>query len=189
MLRVARRDGGPGGRVVLRPVLRAVLPHPDAARSMREPANLLIAAALLVAHAVLRGVRQRCRTASVARRSSWLGCLLAALTYVPIFKGAHALRATRPSRVPRRAQPVSVDADPNACSFQFDPVGKKKFVQSCDIAKAALAKAGVPYRNEGAPVGSVARCESAMPRRSPRWRAAACQAPTSRRQPRNSPRR
>jgi hypothetical protein len=53
--------------------------------------------------------------------------------------------------------PVSVLADPNACSFQFDPVGKKKFVQSCDVAKAALAKAGVPYTNNAAAVGSVAQ--------------------------------
>ena len=52
---------------------------------------------------------------------------------------------------------MTVVADPNSCSFQFDPVGKKKFVQSCDVAKAALAKAGVPYRNEAAPVGSVAQ--------------------------------
>ncbi|MBV8911011.1 MAG: MFS transporter, partial [Gammaproteobacteria bacterium] len=39
----------------------------------------------------------------------------------------------------------------------FDPVGKKKFVQSCDVAKAALAKAGVPYRNERAPAGALGR--------------------------------
>jgi hypothetical protein len=50
-----------------------------------------------------------------------------------------------------------VVADPNACSFQFDPVGKKKFVQSCDIAKAALAKAGVPYSNQSGSVGAVAQ--------------------------------
>jgi hypothetical protein len=50
-----------------------------------------------------------------------------------------------------------VVADPNGCSFQFDPVGKKKFIHSCDVAKAALAKAGVPYANEAAPAGSVAR--------------------------------
>ena len=36
-------------------------------------------------------------------------------------------------------------------------MGKKKFVQSCDVAKAALAKAGVPYRNEASAVGSVAQ--------------------------------
>ena len=50
-------------------------------------ANLLIAAALLHRHAVLHGVRLRCRTRSGASRSSWPGCLLAALTYFPIFKG------------------------------------------------------------------------------------------------------
>jgi Sugar (and other) transporter len=53
--------------------------------------------------------------------------------------------------------PVTVVADPNSCHFQFDPVGKKKFVQSCDVAMAALAKAGVPYKNETGPVGSVAQ--------------------------------
>jgi hypothetical protein len=37
---------------------------------------------------------------------------------------------------------VTVTADPGACSFQFDPIGKEKFESTgCDIAKA-LAKAG-----------------------------------------------
>ena len=40
-----------------------------------------------------------------------------------------------------------VVADPADCSLQFDPVGKAKFVSACDIAKGALANAGVPYRN------------------------------------------
>jgi hypothetical protein len=44
-----------------------------------------------------------------------------------------------------RAAPAVVIADPDTCHFQFDPVGKKKFTSSCDIATAALAKAGVPY--------------------------------------------
>jgi hypothetical protein len=42
------------------------------------------------------------------------------------------------------------------CSFQFDPVGKKAFTQSCDVAKSALAKAGVPYENEVAAQGRIA---------------------------------
>ena len=50
-----------------------------------------------------------------------------------------------------------VTADPDTCSFQFDPVGKKQFTSSCDIAAAALAKAGVPYSVEASPVGSVAQ--------------------------------
>ncbi len=84
------------------------------------------------------------------------GCLLAAVTYVPIFKGLTHY-ANPAIEAASDHSPVRVVADPNACSFQFDPVGKKKFVQSCDIAKAALAKAGVPYRNEAAAVGSVAQ--------------------------------
>jgi len=83
------------------------------------------------------------------------GCLLAAVTYVPIFKGLTHYANPAIETASAHA-PVTVVADPNACSFQFDPVGKKKFVQSCDIAKSALAKSGVPYRNEAAPVGSVA---------------------------------
>jgi hypothetical protein len=78
------------------------------------------------------------------------------VTYIPIFKGLTHYANPAIESASTNA-PVTVVADPNACSFQFDPVGKKKFVQSCDIAKAALAKAGVPYRNEPAPVGSVAQ--------------------------------
>ncbi len=83
------------------------------------------------------------------------GCLIAALTYFPIFKaithyanpGLEAAAATAP---------VTVVADPESCNVQFDPVGKKVFSGSCDVAKSVLAKAGVPYSNEPAAVGSVA---------------------------------
>jgi hypothetical protein len=50
-----------------------------------------------------------------------------------------------------------VVADPNACSFQFNPVGTSKFTTSCDIAKAFLARSSVNYSNEAAPAGSVAK--------------------------------
>jgi MFS family permease len=83
------------------------------------------------------------------------GCLLAALTYFPIFKGITHF-ANPAIEAAAAKSPVSVVADPSACTFQFDPVGKKKFVQSCDVAKAALAKAGVPYSNQSAAVGTVA---------------------------------
>ena len=84
-----------------------------------------------------------------------VGCLIAALTYFPIFKaithyanpGLEAAAATAP---------VTIVADPESCSFQFDPVGKKVFSGSCDVAKSVLAKAGVPYGNEASGVGSVA---------------------------------
>jgi hypothetical protein len=46
--------------------------------------------------------------------------------------------------------------DASGCSLQFDPVGKRRFDSSCDVAKSALAKAGVPYSTESAAAGSVA---------------------------------
>ncbi len=52
--------------------------------------------------------------------------------------------------------PVVVIADPRGCSLQFDPIGKAVFDSSCDIAKSALASAGVPYRTEAAAAGSIA---------------------------------
>jgi len=83
------------------------------------------------------------------------GCLLAALTYFPIFKALTA--AANPALAAASASaPVTVIADPAGCSFQFDPVGKTAFTSSCDVAKSALASAGVTYENQAAPKGSVA---------------------------------
>jgi len=45
------------------------------------------------------------------------------------------------------ASPVTVVANPEDCSLQFDPIGGSKFVSSCDVAKRTLADAGVPYVN------------------------------------------
>jgi MFS family permease len=84
------------------------------------------------------------------------GCLIAAVTYFPIF---HALTHFGNPALENAAQtsPVVVIADPAQCSTQFDPVGKKVFTSSCDIAKSFLAKNGVPYANEAAAVGAVAQ--------------------------------
>ena len=83
------------------------------------------------------------------------GCILAVLTYFPIFKGItrYANPALEHAQV---TAPVTVVADEADCSFQFDPIGKAKFTKSCDLAKASLAKKGVPYRNEAAPAGTIA---------------------------------
>jgi hypothetical protein len=54
------------------------------------------------------------------------------------------------------ATPVTVTADPAECSFQFNPVGTSAFTTSCDIAKTALVKRGIPYENVAAPAGTVA---------------------------------
>jgi MFS family permease len=119
-----------------------------------QPANLLIAGALLIAtpfFIVFGSLSDR-----IGRKKIVLaGCLIAAVTYVPIFKGLTHYANPAIESASTHA-PVTVVADPNACSFQFDPVGKKKFIRSCDIAKAALAKAGVPYGNQAGPAGAVA---------------------------------
>ncbi|MDP3632897.1 MFS transporter [Phenylobacterium sp.] len=84
-----------------------------------------------------------------------LGCLLAALTYFPIFKALTA--AANPALAAATASsPVTVIADPAGCAFQFDPVGKTAFTSSCDVAKSALATAGVSYANQAAPAGTLA---------------------------------
>jgi hypothetical protein len=55
-----------------------------------------------------------------------------------------------------RATPVVVAADPADCTLQFDVTGKPHTVTSCDIAKAALANAGVGYITVAAPAGQAA---------------------------------
>jgi MFS family permease len=88
------------------------------------------------------------------------GCLLALLTYFPLFEGL--TRYANPALyAAQAASPVTVIADPAQCSFQFDPVGKNKFDStSCDIAKSFLAKAGVSYQRLDAPAGTVAQIRS-----------------------------
>ena len=87
------------------------------------------------------------------------GCLLAALTYFPLFAGLS--RAVNPALHEASARsPVTIVADPADCSVQFDPIGKNKFDRkSCDIAKAFLAKAGVGYSEVTAPAGQPARLQ------------------------------
>jgi hypothetical protein len=85
------------------------------------------------------------------------GCLLAALTYFPLFH-ALTLYANPALFAAQTKAPVAVIADARECSIQFDPVGKNKFDStSCDIAKSFLAKAGVSYQRVDAPPGTVAQ--------------------------------
>jgi len=83
------------------------------------------------------------------------GCLLGALTTIPIF---HAIThfANPALELAQRSAPVSVMADPGDCSLQFNPVGTAAFTSPCDVAKSALVKRGVPYTNKPAPEGGIA---------------------------------
>jgi MFS family permease len=117
-------------------------------------ANILIAISLLLATPFF--VFWGWLSDKVGRKPIILmGCLLAALTWFPLF---HALTgAANPQLATATASaPVSVYADPFDCAFQFDPVGKTVFDSSCDLAKSYLAKAGVTYANIAAPAGTTA---------------------------------
>jgi hypothetical protein len=72
------------------------------------------------------------------------GCLLAALTYFPLFK-LLSHEANPQLTAAHTGIPVVLDADKSQCSFQFNPTGTARFTQPCDTAKAALARASVNY--------------------------------------------
>jgi MFS family permease len=118
-------------------------------------ANLIIAAALLIGtpfFIVFGALSDRIGRKTIVMT----GCVIAALTYFPTFKAITHYANPALERAVAEA-PVTVVADPAACSLQFDPVGKQTFTNSCDVTKAALARAGVPYRNVEAPAGSIAQ--------------------------------
>ncbi|MGO4126019.1 MFS transporter [Inquilinus sp. YAF38] len=122
-----------------------------------QTANLLVAAALLVAtpfFLVFGALSDK-----IGRKPIIMaGCLLAILTYFPLFQ-ALTHYANPALEAAQASSPVKVIADPAECSVQFNPVGTSKFTSSCDIAKAALVKAGVPYSNQAAPAGSKAEID------------------------------
>lgn len=117
-------------------------------------ANLIMVAALLIGTPffVVFGVLSD----RIGRKPIIMGgCLLAALTYFPSFQALTHYANPALERAVTEA-PVEVHADTQACSFQFDPVGKQSFRRSCDIVKSALAKAGVPYTEVAGAPGSIA---------------------------------
>jgi len=106
-------------------------------------ANLVIAAALLIGtpfFIVFGALSDRWGRKPIVLA----GCALAALTYFPVFKALTHYANPALERAVAEA-PVRVLADPADCSFQFDPVGRATFTSACDIAKSALARAGIPY--------------------------------------------
>jgi MFS family permease len=118
-------------------------------------ANLLVAGALLLATPFF--IVFGALSDKIGRKKIVLaGCLIAALTYFPIFKGLTHYANPGVEQAQARA-PAVIVTDPSQCSFQFDPIGKKVFTSSCDIAATALAKAGVPYTVQSAPAGTLAK--------------------------------
>ena len=84
------------------------------------------------------------------------GCVLAALTYFPVFKFISST-ANPMLHNAQQTTKVVVVADRDQCSFQFNPTGTSKFTSSCDIAKALLARSSVNYSVEEAPKGAITK--------------------------------
>ncbi len=117
--------------------------------------NILIAIALLIATPAF--VFFGWLSDKIGRKPIILtGCAIAALSYFPLFTAL--TEAANPALAAAQASaPVTVVANKDSCSFQFDPVGKNKFdTTGCDIAKSYLAKGGVSYNNVDAPAGTMA---------------------------------
>ena len=117
-------------------------------------ANLLIAASLVIGtpfFIIFGSLSDR-----IGRKPIIMGgCLIAALTYFPIF-GALTHYANPALETALAKSAVSVIADPADCSVQFDPIGTAKFTSSCDVAKNFLASSSVSYTNEAAAPGTPA---------------------------------
>jgi MFS family permease len=117
-------------------------------------ANVLIAIALALAtpfFVVFGSLSDR-----IGRKYIILGgCLIAALSYFPIFKGlTHYGNPALEAALTR--SPVVVVADPASCHFQFNATNTTKFPSSCDIATGQLTAASVSYTRQDAPAGTVA---------------------------------
>jgi predicted MFS family arabinose efflux permease len=119
-----------------------------------QAANLLVAAALVIG-SPLYLVFGRLSDRIGRKRLILLGMALAAVTYLPIYRAITHFANPAIEAAAQRA-PVTVLAAPDGCSLQFDPIGRHRFVSSCDVAKGALAKAGVPYSTETVARGSLA---------------------------------
>ena len=80
------------------------------------------------------------------------GCLLAAVTYFPLF-GKIAEVGNPKLMQAHDTIKVVVKADPATCGSVFDPVNIRVFTEPCDIARRALAAAGIKYTQAAAAAG------------------------------------
>ncbi len=71
------------------------------------------------------------------------GCLIAAVTYLPVF--SFLTQTANPALYAAHQTPVTVTAAEENCSFQFNPTNTVTFSNSCDVAKALLARTSVNY--------------------------------------------
>ena len=81
----------------------------------------------------------------IGRKPVMIGGMLLAL--VMYFPASHWIaKAANPRLVEAQlSTPIFVDTNPATCSVQFDPVGTRKFVSGCDIAKSTLVTKGISF--------------------------------------------
>jgi MFS family permease len=81
------------------------------------------------------------------------GCLIAALTFFPIFK---MITTNANPALERAIETVKVEvvADPKGCGDLFNPVGTRVFSAPCDTARAYLAGQSVKYATTPAAAGA-----------------------------------
>ncbi|HEY5797417.1 MAG TPA: MFS transporter [Bosea sp. (in: a-proteobacteria)] len=81
----------------------------------------------------------------IGRKPVYLaGYLLAAVLTVPIFQGLTHFGNPALERA-QQNHPISISANNNDCSLQFNPLGTSKFTSSCDVVSDSLAKLGLNY--------------------------------------------
>ena len=75
------------------------------------------------------------------------GCLIAALTFFPIFKQITTLANPALEKAIENVK-VTVVSNPKECGDLFNPVGTRVFTTSCDRARAFLAQSSVKYSTQ-----------------------------------------
>ncbi|HEY0292908.1 MAG TPA: MFS transporter, partial [Hansschlegelia sp.] len=84
------------------------------------------------------------------------GCLIAALSFFPIFTQITTLANPTLERAIETIK-VSVIADPAECGSLFNPVGTRKYSAPCDLARDFLSKSSVRYATEAGAAGEPTR--------------------------------
>ncbi|WP_454652032.1 MFS transporter [Bradyrhizobium liaoningense] len=81
------------------------------------------------------------------------GCLIAALTFFPIFK---MITTNANPALEKAIEQVKVEvvADPAGCGDLFNPVGTRVFTAPCDTARAFLSQSSVKYSTTSGAAGS-----------------------------------
>ncbi len=72
------------------------------------------------------------------------GCLLAALTYMPLFQ-ALTVAANPALAAAQQRVTTTLSADPASCGWNFDPTGALQRRSSCDVAKRWLSERAVRF--------------------------------------------